>query len=81
MPTRGIQRYITAGRLFPVPDAPGFPYPVWAVWRDGVDPDIAASAIKCRTTVVDQVRTEQDAILDRLVRNSQADSIGHLGQS
>lgn len=81
MPTRGVQRYITSGRLFPVPDAPRFPYPVWAVWRDDVDPDIAASAKKCLTTVVDQVRTEQDAILDRLVRNSQADSIGHLGRS
>lgn len=80
MPARGVQRHIDAGRLFPVPDAPRFPYPVWAVWRDDVDPEIAASAKKCLTTVVDQVRTEQDAILNRLVQNSAADSIGHLGR-
>ena len=81
MPARGVQRHIDAGRLFPVPDAPRFPYPVWAVWRDDVDPDIASSAKKCLKIVVDQVRSERDAILDRIVEVSEAGAIECLGRS
>ena len=81
MPARGVQRHIEAGKLFPVPDAPRFPYPVWAVWRDDVDQMIAESAKKCLRTVVDQVRAEQDAILSRIAEDSEADEIGQLGKT
>ena len=81
MPARGVQRHIDAGRLFPVPDAPRFPYPIWAVWRDDVDPKLAATAKKCLSVVVDQVRAEQTMILDHLIENSEADTIGQLGRS
>lgn len=81
LPARGIQRHIEAGKLFPVPDAPRFPYPVWAVWRDDINPGIADLAKSCLTTITEQVRSEQNAILDQLVENSEADSIGHLGRS
>ena len=80
MPARVVQRHIDAGRLFPVPDAPRFPYPVWAVWRDDLDPNIAASAKRCLATIVDQVRAEQNAILARLVESGEDDSIRELGR-
>jgi DNA-binding transcriptional LysR family regulator len=81
MPARSVQRYIDTGRLFPVPDAPRFPYPVWAVWRDDVDPNIASTAKECLSAIVDQVKSEQNEILDRLVESSEADEIGQLGKS
>ena len=81
MPARGVQRHIDAGRLFPVPDAPRFPYPVWAVWRDDLSQTIAVPAKECLKIVVDHVRNEQEAILERLADTSNSETIGELGQS
>jgi DNA-binding transcriptional LysR family regulator len=37
---RYIKKYLDAGTLHLVPDAPRFPYPVWAVWRDDLDTEL-----------------------------------------
>ena len=44
LPARYVQRYLDAGLLHLVPDAPRFPYPIWVVWRTDVDPIIRAAA-------------------------------------
>lgn len=80
LPARGVQRHIDAKKLFPVPDAPRFPYPVWSVWRDDLEPELAASAKQCLMSIVDQIRTEQDVILTRLAETSEDNSIGELGR-
>lgn len=80
MPARSVHHHIENGRLFPVPDAPHFPYPVWAVWHQDLDPDIATVAKRCLTQVVDQVSIEQEVILDRLAEDSAAETLDYLGQ-
>ena len=40
LPARYVKRYLDEGRLFLVPGAPRFPYPVWAVWREDTEPDL-----------------------------------------
>lgn len=44
LPARYIKPYLDAGQLHLVPDAPVFPYPVWAVWREDLDPEIKTLA-------------------------------------
>ncbi len=44
LPARSAKEHIDAGRLHLVPDAPKYPYPAWAVWRDDLDPALAEIA-------------------------------------
>ncbi|RED12981.1 LysR family transcriptional regulator [Pontivivens insulae] len=41
LPARSVERRVAAGDLHLVPDAPVFPYPVWAVLRDDIPADLA----------------------------------------
>ena len=81
MPARAIQRHIDAGRLHPVPDAPRFPYPVWAVWRNDIDPTIAIAAKASLTHIAEQVLVEQGAILARLAEVNTDQVVEELGQN
>lgn len=44
LPARYVKKYLDSGQLHLVPDAPSFPYPVWAVWREDLDPAIRDAA-------------------------------------
>ncbi len=44
LPARYIKPYLDTGRLFVVQGAPRFPYPVWAVWRKDLDPELRNAA-------------------------------------
>lgn len=46
LPARYVKKYLDSGQLHLVPDAPSFPYPVWAVWREDLDPAIRDAAQK-----------------------------------
>lgn len=46
LPARYVKKYLDSGQLHLVPDAPSFPYPVWAVWREDLDPVIREAAQK-----------------------------------
>ncbi|KJZ19131.1 LysR family transcriptional regulator [Loktanella sp. S4079] len=66
LPARYVKKYIDAGQLFLVPDAPRFPYPVWAVWREDLDPDIRMIAEKALKGVTDVAEADGDAVLAQL---------------
>ena len=66
LPARYIKRYIDAGQLHLVPDAPRFPYPVWAVWRDDLEPDLKASAHATLLEVSRSIHDEQGSVLESL---------------
>jgi len=44
LPARYIKRYLDTGQMHLVPDAPRVPYPVWAVWREDLDPEVLVPA-------------------------------------
>lgn len=44
LPARYIKKYLDSGQLHLVRDAPSFHYPVWAVWREDLDPEIRDAA-------------------------------------
>lgn len=46
LPKRYAKRYLDQGTLHLVPDAPVFAYPIWCVWREDLDQDIADVAHK-----------------------------------
>lgn len=80
LPARSVQRYLDAGRLHLVPDAPRFSYPVHVVWRDDLDPDIARVAKQSLLHVAQGAEDEQEALLDRLAELSEVHSVGRLGE-
>ena len=79
LPARFVQNLLDEGRLHLVPDAPRFPYPVWAVWR--ADTDAASRAIA--EAALDEITTEldaaQDGVLDLLAELSHSAEAAVLG--
>jgi len=53
LPARYVKKYLDSGQLHLVPDAPCFPYPVWAVWREDLDPVLRDAAKKVLRQVGD----------------------------
>ena len=78
LPARYVKRYIDEGTLHLVPDAPTFPYPVWAVWREDLEPDLFAAARTALRGVVTALSSEQDTVMDQLDDISE-DELEHLG--
>jgi DNA-binding transcriptional LysR family regulator len=66
LPARYVKKYLDSGQLHLVPDAPRFPYPVWAVWRDDMDPVIRKSARSLLAKVAGAAEADADAVIDRL---------------
>lgn len=81
LPARYVKKYIDSGQMHLVPDAPRFPYPVWAVWRDDLDPDLRAQAeaeLIATATVADD---ESHAVMDQLRDLTDGDFIDILGET
>jgi hypothetical protein len=49
-----------------VPEAPVFPFPVWSVWRDDLDPALAATAQTCLAQVAASLDDHQTEVIDLL---------------
>lgn len=79
LPARYIKRYLDSGQLHLVPDAPRFPYPVWAVWRDDIEPDLMAKAKATLRTVAAAAEADGDAVLDQLNTISDGKHVDILG--
>lgn len=62
LPARSVKRYMDAGKLHLVADAPRFPYPSWVVWREDLDEEIAAVARSTLAGVVEHAEIEQEKI-------------------
>ena len=79
LPARFAARYIDAGQLHLVPDAPIFPFPVWVVWRDDLDADLRTSAAACLSRVAAALDQSQSDVLDALGRISDTGEVGVMG--
>ena len=66
LPARSVKRYLDAGKLHVVADAPRFPYPSWVVWRDDLAEDIAAVARAALLDVVQGAEKEQEKVVGEL---------------
>lgn len=66
LPARAIKRRLDAGILHIVADAPRFHYPSWVVWRDDIDPDLAALARSTLTKVSQATEKEQEKLVEDL---------------
>jgi len=79
LPARYIKKYLDSGQLHLVPDAPRFPYPVWAVWRDDLDPDLKAAAKSTLQAVAATAEADSEAVIDKLNDISVATEVDVLG--
>ena len=79
LPARYIKKYLDSGQLHLVPDAPRFPYPVWAVWRDDLDPEIRDIAKQVLQGVSGAAEADSDAVIAQLKRISEDEDIEILG--
>ncbi|KIN72155.1 LysR family transcriptional regulator [Sulfitobacter guttiformis] len=66
LPARTVKRYMEQNKLHLVADAPRFPYPSWVVWRDDIEPDIAAVAKSALKKVTQAAEKEQENIVSDL---------------
>ncbi|WP_106746405.1 LysR family transcriptional regulator [Yoonia maritima] len=80
LPARYVKKYIDAGQLFLVPDAPRFPYPVWAVWRDDMDPEIRKIAAATLHSVTDVAEADGEAVIAQLRDISEDHEVEVLGE-
>lgn len=81
LPARYIKRYLDAGHLHLVPDAPVFPYPVWTIWREDLDGDIRKTAEATLVSIQSQIDADQCAVIAELVDLSESDSVEVLGET
>ena len=81
LPARYVKKYIDAGQLHLVPDAPRFPYPVWAVWREDLDPKLRKVAQTALRKVTDTAETDGEAVLAQLRDISEDHEVVVLGQN
>lgn len=66
LPVRSAKRYLDAGKLHLVADAPRFPYPSWVIWRDDIPDDLAALARRTLNGVIDGVEKEQENVVEQI---------------
>lgn len=83
LPSRYVKRYLDAGELHLIPDAPTFPYPVWAVWREDLEPDLRQAASTALQAVIDDVQKDQASVIGHLEAISDEDlrALGDNGLS
>jgi len=79
LPARYIKRYLDDGQLHLIPDAPAFPYPVWAIWRDDLEPVVRAVAESALVATATQIDDEQGKVMAELAEISSGDTVEVLG--
>lgn len=80
LPAHSVRRSLEEGRLHLVPDAPLFPYPAWAVWREDMDADLARIALDRLRAVARRVDAEQAAVMEELAEISEDGEIHMMGE-
>ena len=76
LPARYVKRYIDAGQLHLVPDAPAFPYAIWAAWREDLEADITEVGKRALQIVAGNLDAEQSEVIGEL-RELNTDHIVH----
>ncbi len=79
VPARTAKRYIDSGQLHLVAEAPVFPYPVWVVWREDLDEDVAEIARDALDRAAENVGQEKREVLRRLQELSGNKELAILG--
>lgn len=80
LPARHIKGLVDAGKLFYVPDAPTFPYPLWSVWRDDLDEDVAKIAQQTLNTITTSIDHMHDTVFEMLNELSSEGAVDELGK-
>lgn len=68
LPARYVKKYLDSGQLHLVADAPRFPYPVWAVWRNDLNHEVRDMALTKLGLVAKHAEADGDAVLDQLAQ-------------
>ncbi len=79
LPARYIKRHLDRGELHLVPDAPTFPYPVWSIWRDDLDPEIRGLAQATLAPVTSEINADTGAVIAELTGISEVGVVNSLG--
>ncbi len=66
LPARTVTQDVDEGRLFLVPEAPTYSFPVWCVWRDDLEPDLAAVAEKLLFQVAEGVSEDIAGMIEQI---------------
>lgn len=66
LPARSVKRHLDTGKLHIVADAPRFPYPSWAVFREDLDKELAGLARDTLRSVVQDAQKEQEIVIENL---------------
>ncbi len=66
LPARSAKRYLDAGRLHIVAEAPRFPYPSWVIWREDLPEDLATLARRTLSGVVQSAGKEQADVVEQI---------------
>jgi DNA-binding transcriptional LysR family regulator len=66
LPARYSKRYIDEGSLHLVHGAPIFAYPIWSVWRDDLDEDIAIIARKTLHDLAEKSDDDAAVVIDQV---------------
>ncbi|MHA6262384.1 LysR family transcriptional regulator [Arenibacterium sp. CAU 1754] len=66
LPARFAKRFLDQRRLYLVPDAHRFPYPVWLVWRLDIEPTLQDAAFALLDRVASELVQDQVTVLQQL---------------
>jgi hypothetical protein len=80
LPARYVKRYLDRGEMYLVPDAPRFPYPVWAIWHDDMDDDLRAVAGNTLRALAKLAEKDGDQVLESLADLSEDHQVDVLGE-
>lgn len=74
-----MKSLVDEGALHYVADAPAFPFPIWSVWRDDLDENIARLAERELKATIKIAETDQEDVLDALEELSEDGVVETLG--
>ncbi|MCF2905077.1 LysR family transcriptional regulator [Octadecabacter sp. CECT 8868] len=81
LPARYVKTYLDSGELYLVPEAPRFPYPIWAVWREDLDAELRQLAQSELVATAKAADVESHAVVDRLRDLNDGEDIEVLGEN
>ena len=72
LPARTAMQYFNQGLLHPVDHSPVFPYPVWSIYREDLQPEIAMEIKTVLKAVTEGIETETHDVLERLLHEQES---------
>ncbi|WP_076451278.1 LysR family transcriptional regulator [Roseivivax lentus] len=66
LPARSVKRYLDAGKLHLVANAPRFPYPAYVIWREDIPADLLALTKRTLARVTHTLEKEKESVVGHL---------------